>query len=133
MTRTLRKSKARSANGSYVQLPHSVFLCEAYTTLSAHAVKLLVDLFIQFNGKNNGDYDVAWKKMQNRGWSSKTLLYRAIRELEDTGWIIKTREGGKHKCSLYAITWLPVNECDGKLDISPTRVAAGTWKHGYEN
>lgn len=31
--------------------------------------------------------------------------------------------------NLYAVTWLPINECGGKLDIAATPMAPGTWRN----
>ena len=128
MARTRGRSKGRKATGTFVQLPHAIFQSTEYAELSAFAAKLLIDLFIQFRGDNNGDFTAAWTVMSTRGWSSRDTLDRALKMLLDNGWIIKTRQGGKHRCNLYGVTWLPIDECNGKLDIIPTRVAAGTWK-----
>lgn len=99
-----------------------------YRELSAHAVKLLNDLGLQFRGANNGDLSAAWKLMQPRGWRSRDTLGRALAELLHFGLIEKTRQGGLNHCSLYALTWLAIDECKGKLDVSATAVASGKWK-----
>jgi hypothetical protein len=132
MTRSRLKSKGRHVSGSFAQLPHAVFQSPAYARLGAHAVKLLLDLFMQFRGSNNGDFTAAWSVMRKCGWHSKDTLHRALRQLLDCGWIIKTRQGGKHRCSLYAVTWKPIDDCGGKLDVSSTRTALGTWKQAAE-
>ena len=41
-----------------------------------------------------------------------------------------SRQGGLHQCSLYAVTFYRVDECEGKLDISPTPSPPGNWKYG---
>lgn len=134
MARSLRKSKGRAESGSFIQLPHAMLESEEYASLSAHAVKALVDLFSQYRGHNNGDYSAAWSLMSKRGWTSKALLYRALNELQAKGWIDKTRQGWKHRTSLYAVTWKPIDECNGKLDVKPTRTASGAWKqHQNQN
>ena len=129
MGRSRIKLKGRRENGSFIQLPHAILESSEYAVLSAHAVKALIDLFAQFRGENNGDFTAAWSVMRKRGWKSKAMLYRALNELIDKGWIIKTRQGGRYLCSLYAVTWKPINTCKGKLDILPTRIAPGTWKN----
>ena len=90
----------------------------------------MIDLFAQFKGSNNGDLAAAWKLMEKRGWRSKETLHRAKRELLEKGFIVTTRQGGRHVCSLFAVTWLAIDECSGKLDVAPTRVAPGYWKLG---
>jgi len=91
----------------------------------------MLDLYGQYKGSNNGDFAMAWSMMKKRGWRSKDTLYRARDELIDNGFVIQTRQGGKHQCSLYAITWQPIDECNGKLDCPSTIVAPGYWKKGF--
>lgn len=110
-------------------MPKAILESEEYARLTAYEVKLLMDLFSQFNGRNNGDFHCAWRLMRRRGWRSQDTLNRALSGLIELGFIVKTRQGGKHKCSLYAVTWLPIHDCSGKLDISPTMAAPGTWKN----
>jgi hypothetical protein len=37
-------------------------------------------------------------------------------------------QGGKNKASLYALTFLRINECGGKLDIDETLTPSDLWK-----
>ena len=134
MARNRLRAKGRSERGSFVMLPHEILNHPNFTGLSAYAVKLLIDLYSQYRGKNNGDFSVPWSRMSNRGWHSRGTLNRALKELVTTGWIIHTRHGGRdHRCSLYAVTFKPVDECGGKLDLSSTHTALGYWKTGLQN
>jgi hypothetical protein len=128
MARNRQKSKGRSESGSFCALPHSILGSREYATLSAKAVKCLLDIFSQFRGSNNGDMGANWKEMSKRGWKSRDTLDRALLELIEAGFILKTRQGGRRKCSLYAVTWLAIDECGGKLDVPPTRVAPNMWR-----
>ena len=131
MARNRSKAKGRSESGSFVQLPHAILQCEAYPRLGGWAVKLLIDLYGQYKGHNNGDFSMEWARMNMTGWNSKDTLYNARTELENNGFIIQTRQGGKHLCSLYAVTWKPIDECGGKLDCPATNTAPGYWKVGH--
>lgn len=128
------KAKGRADEGSFMRLPHSVVSTRKYANLSGWAVRLLIDLFAQFRGKNNGDLCAAWSVMRERGWRSKGTLTDATAELLDAGIIIKTQQGGRHRPSLYGVSWLAIDECRDsrtkahKLDHPPTNVAPGTWK-----
>jgi hypothetical protein len=90
-------------------------------------VKLLLALAYQFNGRNNGDLTAAWSVMhEQHGFRSKGTLQRSLRALLDANLILQTRQSlfqhPNNQCSLYALTWLPIDECPGKrLDVSPTR------------
>lgn len=128
MTRRRSKLKGRAVSSTFFSWPHAVASSEAYRTLSAQAVKLLNDVCFQFRGANNGDLAVTWSLMQQRGWKSRDTLRKALVELLEHGLLELTRQGGRHKCSLYAVTWLPIDECDGKLDVRPTTVASGQWR-----
>jgi hypothetical protein len=70
--------------------------------------------------------------MSRRGWTSKDQLAKAIAELLERGWLTVTRQGGfsggRHLPRLYAVTWLGIDYCGGKLDVKPDPVPAHSWK-----
>jgi hypothetical protein len=129
MARSRLKAKGRADFGSYVAMLHTVLESPEWAALTAFEVKLLLDVYGQFNGKNNGTLSAAWTLMKPRGWNSQDTLNRALRGLLDKGFLLKTRQGGKHRCSFFAVTWREVHECDGKHDMRPTKTAPGTWKN----
>ena len=128
MARSRIKAKGRRENGTYVGIPHAITRSREYAALSASAVKLIIDLADQFNGSNNGDLQAPWPFMQGKGWRSKATLYRAIDELLHREFVIVSRQGGRHKCSLCALTFLAIDDCKGKLDIHETTVPSSAWK-----
>jgi hypothetical protein len=101
---------------------------ENYISLSTHAKVLLLELCKQYNGFNNGDLCASFSVMRKRGFKSKGTLDNAIKELKGKNWILTSRQGGRHRCSLYALTFQAIDDCKGKLDIQPTTTAPGTWK-----
>lgn len=89
--------------------------------LSHVAVRLLVDIGAQFNGRNNGDLQCSRTVMASRGWKSNQTRERALKELIEAEFLVKTKQGGRGiGPSLYAITWQPIHECGGKHDLKPT-------------
>ncbi len=122
------RTTGRKESGSFLQLPHAVLSSVAFLGLSAQAVKLLLDIAIQYRGNNNGDLGASWTVMRKRGWKSRDTLDKALCALLQGGLIEKTRQGGRHKCSLYALTWKAIDECKGKLDVGATKVASGAWR-----
>lgn len=110
-----RRAKGRREGGTFTRLPHAVTQSPQYADLSAYAVKLLVDMLNQYRGHNNGDLSVAFRLMQRYGWKSKDTLNRARKELLNRGFIVLTRQGGRNQASLYAVTWIGIDECGGKL------------------
>jgi hypothetical protein len=129
MARKSVNPKGRREHGPFIQVSKVVITGPEFAHLSAYGVKLFIDLYGQFNGRNNGDLCASWTLMSDRGWRSKATLHRAIKELRDKGWLVVSRQGGRNKASLYALTWLPVDECGGNLDIAATAAPLGTWRH----
>ena len=120
MAATLLKSKGRSGKGRFLGIPHHVWLHEDFISLSPVALKLLVDILGQYNGNNNGDLVITRSFLKTRGWNSVSQIYKARNELVDKELIVLARQGGRSRCSLYAITWKNIDECKGKIDIKPT-------------
>lgn len=123
--------KGRKGKAGFMGLPHHVLNSTAYRDLGGWPVKLLVDITSQYNGFNNGDLTAAWTIMQPKGWRSRDTLNKARKKLLEHGLIQVTRQGGRHKPTLYAVTWQNINECKGKLETSPTDRPSNRWKE-YE-
>lgn len=98
------------------------------SVLSHKAAHFLDDLTAQYNGSNNGNLSAAPGIMKLFGWKSRGSIDEAITENIAYGFIERTRQGGRNQCSLYAITWQSIDDCQGKLDVPPTRVASNLWK-----
>ena len=124
----MRRNKGRMMTDSFVRIPHHVVNHENFRTLSCRATKLLIDLLAQYRGYNNGDLCAPLSLMRERGWNSSDQLHKAKNELIEKDVIIVTRQGGLNKCSLYAVTWFPIDECNGKLDVASTTTAPVNWK-----
>lgn len=124
-----RRSQGRKESGSFVMLPKACLNHPNFTSLSGNAIKLLIDLYSQYNGSNNGDFSCAWSRMKKRGWKSEATLNRSKKELINKKWLITSRQGGKNKCSLFAVTFQPIDECKGKLDVMETVTSPGDWKN----
>lgn len=122
------KMKGRKSTGPFIMVPREVLDAPAFGALSPQAVKLLFELARQYRGNNNGDFSAAWSQMKPRGWRSPSTLARAKKELMASGFAMVTRQGGRHLCSLYAVTWEAIDDCDGKLDEPSTKVALKLWR-----
>ena len=128
MARKRWKDKGRREAGNYTGTPHAIQDCPNWAACSGTAVKMLDTLARQFNGKNNGDLCGALSVVQRYGWKSDDTVFWALRELRHYGLIVLTRQGGLHAPSLYAVTWLAIDECGGKLDCTATATPPGDWK-----
>lgn len=130
MSRKKLNPNNRQAYASYIAIPHELLESDAYKSLSTKAVKCLLDIAAQFKGKNNGDLSCTFSLMKKRNWKSKDTLESARKEILKAGFIVLTRQGGRNSCSLYAITWKPIDECNGKHDSKPDIIPKHYWKNG---
>lgn len=132
------RQKGRRVDGTFVALPHAILRSPAFTRLSAHAVKLLLDMLSAYNGGNNGDMSAAWQIMRGRGWKSRDTLAKAIRELVTGGWLFVTRQGGSHVATLYATTIFALSDIPKhtqKFDsgVGPATFPRGAWQGGVHD
>lgn len=125
------RQKNRREGGRVAVLPHECMDHPNYIGLSIKARAVLMELIRQFNGySNNGDLCLAEKLMRPRCLARNTVE-RARDELEQRGWIVKTRQGSRdNRPNLYALTFHPIHDCKGKLDVSPTTAPLNFWKTG---
>lgn len=124
-----KDGREKRDGGGHIAIPYSVLNGAAYLSLSPYGRMLLLDLAAQYRGDNNGDLCAAWKFMKLRGWKSEETLNKAKQEVQKSLLVIETRKGARpNKCSLYALTWFALDECRGKLDISPQSFPRGAYK-----
>ncbi|MFC6672524.1 hypothetical protein [Marinobacterium aestuariivivens] len=124
-TRQKKPGKGKSSLAitykGFFGLPDCVMNHPDFIAMSGTAAKLLLDIGAQFNGRNNGDLQCTRSIMSSRGWTSDSTRTRALTELIKLGLLVQTKVGGRGiGPNLYAITWQPIHECGGKLDVSPT-------------
>jgi hypothetical protein len=136
-SRTVRKRKRRRDsgqydNGYYNQLPHKVMRSvEMHYLQRQHplAFVLLMQLFSLYTGVNNGDLAPA---LVVGLWRSRTTFFRHLGILVQLGWLTMTRPGYwgiKNKPALYAVSWLPIDECGGKLELmNATTTPSDRWR-----
>lgn len=96
-------------DGSFTSLPWTCFKSPEYSALSFRARALLIEVALQYNGRNNGRLCAAHSVVRARGFRSKDQLSKALRELLQAGWIVLTRQGGRTKASWYALTFRPID------------------------
>jgi hypothetical protein len=127
MAHSREKSKGRRISGNFLALPHVVMDSEDYRMLSGSATKVLQCLMRQLKASNNGDLSATFGQVSAWGIGSKSTLAAALDELMTKRLIQRTREGRFLKpggcCALYAVTWRPIDDCGGKLEVSPTSTA----------
>ena len=117
-------------------LPYCILEHENYIRLSGTATKLLIDIFMQYNGKNNGSFKATWDYMKHkRGWRSEETLNLAKQELIHYGFILCVKAGGLRSHSLYAVTWLQIDEADDVSILNSyvkAKVVPSLWRERKE-
>ena len=127
MARRRHKAKGRAEAGTFALLPHAVMDSEDFRSISGSALIVLMSLLRQYRGSNNGDLSAEFSRIKQWGVGSKSTLAKALLELQERNLILRTREGRFMKpggcCALYALTWQPIDECDGKIEVAATATA----------
>lgn len=105
--------------------PKVLMAQQEYREMSWAARKVLEVLEYQFNGRNNGNLAATHVMLADWGGMSKTVLAASLRELTERNLIQKTRGYDRSRDNgrpnLYALTWLPIDECPGAdLEEGPT-------------
>ncbi|WP_182531941.1 hypothetical protein [Dokdonella fugitiva] len=122
----------RSGMPPFVAIPHYVIDSEEFRALSGSTVKLIVELLRQFNGKNNGLLCTALLR-RHRHWGVQKLV-RCTREAEEAQFLLRTKQGGMRiGATFHALTWLPLDECDGRIDYPAEKVPSHAWRRDAQS
>lgn len=114
------KHTGRRTSDTFVRLPHSMIRSPAFFALSGAAMKMLLFLAAQYNGRNNGDLSATKAMVKEAGVCTTSKLGELLAQLEAAGFIVQTRHGNRKLCNLYALTWYGIDSCAGKgLEILP--------------
>ena len=91
---------SKPKNESFIRLDHDLVRGEVWAGLSANATRLLIGIWDQYNGKNNGDLRFGYEHaMRLLGCSSQTA-WRTFAELKAAGLIVAVEKGSfAHKAS----------------------------------
>lgn len=90
-----RNKQKYSQFNNFVAIPRKTLKMTEWKELSAAAKLFYIHLKAKYNGHNNGDICIYYSELHGiKGISSNSTISRAIRELEEKGWIIKTMLGG---------------------------------------
>ena len=125
--RSREREKGRRTQAPFLAIPRAILDSPQWAALSAFESRLLIDVAAAYRGSNNGDLSCTWATMKHRGWRSKATLEKSLKGLLNSGFLIQTRQGWRNRCSLYAISWQPINECRGKHDAKPSPVPLNSW------
>lgn len=114
---------------AFAMIPVQVLTSSACVSLPNYALRVLLALAAQFRGKNNGDLALTWSMAKTFGIVSREHHVNGIALLLEHGLIVKTRQGGKKPMGpcLYALTWHPIDQCNGKLEVPMSMTPSHAW------
>lgn len=124
-----RKKNPVTVSGPWFPMPLDFLRSRAWSELSVHGVRMLLDLCSNLgpNASGNGDLSAAPAIMHPKGWRSTATRVAALDELERAGLIAVTKRGNRRACTLYAVTLWPL-QCDfSKLDHGPGTFTTSDW------
>lgn len=130
-----QQKRSIAVSGTWQPVPLDFLRSTACAQLSPHASKLLLDMlsFLGPNATRNGDISLAPKVLQLRGWTSRASIAAAAHELQESGLIWQTRQGGRKDCSLWAVTLYPL-DCDRrKIDPGADSFTSRDWMSASPN
>jgi hypothetical protein len=129
MSRAKWKAQKDKRDGQqFVALPLVVLESPGYRAASHVARALLVDIAMQYVGRNNGRLVACMKYLQPLGWRSNDTVVRARRELLHLGLLVETRKGGfPNTAAWYSLAWQALDVTDG-LDINPKLYRTGGYR-----
>jgi len=126
----ISRKRSVAVSGSWQPVPLPFLRSRACAELSPHAAKLFLDLLALLgpNATRNGDLSLSPQDMARRGWTSRSTLQAAVRELEAHDLIFRTKQGSRLDCNLFAVTLYPM-DCDfKKLDVGPGGYTSRDWE-----
>lgn len=129
MGRDRTKKRGVAVSGAWLPVPLDFLRSRAAAELSPHGAKLLLDVLSMLgpNATRNGDISITPKAMAARGWSGRETLNAAVCELIRHSLLVRTRQGSRLDCSLFAVTLYPL-DCDlSKLDVRPGVFTTYSW------
>ena len=129
MTRNVN-AKARKIRGRFAMIPIDVMKHPSTSTLSHAAFRVLVLLAGAYSGHNNGALGVTAGQAAESGVGSRNTLYRALRELESRGLILKTYSASRvpPRPTMWAITWVSVDDTEWSRKTTTAAHTYRTWK-----
>ena len=129
----MAKRRKNKIKGGFIVLPYSVIDSKAYQELNHPSFHLLFDIARQYNGSNNGKLMATIKVLRARGWTSKSVLNNAIKNLMESNILIRTRVGKRpNVAALYALSWVSIDyrfndmpDLDYSIEASKLSIADG--------
>jgi hypothetical protein len=127
------RKKSGKIVGPFMYFTHRMMESAAYIGLSAHAIAMLNEFAMLYNGRNNGSLIGSMAHFEKRGWNSRDMVQKARKELLDAGFLFQTVQGHRpNKASHFAVTWQPLDNPVAPLEYFDAGVPKAFIPHEYE-
>ena len=93
----------RNESEQYLKISYDMARSAAWRSLGGTTVKVWVELRTRYNGRNNGDLSLSLDEGARLLGIGKTTVQRALKELQDKGFIKMVRQGQWY--GRIATTW----------------------------
>ena len=103
---SVSKRKKDKGHKSFVMLPRKMLRIKEWKELRPAAKIFYIYLKGKYNGSNNGKIRLYYSELEEiKGLSSHSTISGAIKELEEKGWIKRTKFGGLYRyCNEFELT-----------------------------
>src|SRR5262245_46445011 len=104
--------KKRATTERFVRLTHDMMECQAWRSLDGNARAIYIELAKLYFGTNNGRIGFSVRQAAHAINVSKDTAARAVRHLQERGFIVATAKGcfdGKRQATRWRLTEL---KCD---------------------
>ena len=88
-----KTGRSKNPDGQHVQLHYYLLRSDAWRGLSGNSVRVYLELYMRFNGTNNGKLFIGMDRIASNLGMSKSTVCKAFKELEEKGWIAKVKNG----------------------------------------
>jgi DNA-binding HxlR family transcriptional regulator len=129
MPRTHDATGRRKGEARHVRLYHWLLDCPAWQSLSPAARCAYLELKFIYNGGNNGRIGLSARRLGACIHVSKNTAARALRELQEKGFIERVTAGAFHRKVRHATEWRLTEE---KCDVSGALPTKAFMRWGQE-
>lgn len=89
------KRRRNRGHKSFVMLPRKMIRSKDWKDLTPAAREIYCQLKGKYNGSNNGEIRLYHSELKDiKGLKSPSTRCRAFQELENNGWVVRTKLGG---------------------------------------
>jgi DNA-binding HxlR family transcriptional regulator len=120
MAKHNKTGRSKNTEGQYVIIPYRILKSDAWRSLNGNSIRVFFELHTKFYGENNGRLFIGMDRIAKDLGISKSTVSSAFKELEQKGFIVKTKNGD----------WVKGQATEWRLTTQRVKSASATndWK-----